>query len=157
MPRKSPPYVPSTNTAVKAGQTFPAGTLFTTDALTTAPLAANYVSVQPAPASIRRIAFQVGASLGAGATSSSFPFVVTVNTGINASNPIWEITDAFGKNFFNNTITDQSGDAIFNQAQAADLANDIAGIRRANPHTPLSVRLGQIEPLVDRLSAEVDG
>jgi len=38
-----------------------------------------------------------------------------VNTGINASNPIWEITDSFGKNFFNNNITDQSGDAAFNQ------------------------------------------
>jgi hypothetical protein len=106
------------DTAVKAGQTFPAGTLFTTDALTTAPLAATYVSAQPAPASIRRIAFQVGVSLGAGATSASFPFVVTVNTGINASNPIWEITDAFGKNFFNNTITDQSGDGLFNQGDS---------------------------------------
>jgi hypothetical protein len=106
------------NTAVKAGQTFPAGTLFTTDALTTAPLAANYVSAQPAPASIRRIAFEVGISLGAGATSSSFPFDVTVNTGINASNSIWEITDAFGKNFFNTTITDQSGDGLYNQGDS---------------------------------------
>ncbi|MGZ5482963.1 MAG: beta strand repeat-containing protein [Pyrinomonadaceae bacterium] len=106
------------NTAVKAGQTFPAGTLFTTDALTTAPLAASYVSAQPAPASIRRIAFQVGVSLGAGAFSLSFPFDVTVNTGINASNPIWEITDAFGKNYFNNNITDQSGDGLSNQGDS---------------------------------------
>src|SRR2546421_1115594 len=121
------------NTAVKAGQTFPAGTLFTTDALTTAPLAATYVSAQPAPASIRRIAFQVGISLGAGATSSSFPFVVTVNTGINASNPIWEITDALGKNFFNNNITDQSGDALFNQGDSnADFNEPKSGIDPAN-------------------------
>jgi len=121
------------NTAVKAGQTFPAGTLFTTDALTTAPLAANYVSVQPAPASIRRIAFQVGVSLGAGATSSSFPFVVTVNTGINASNPIWEITDAFGKNFFNNTITDQSGDVLSNQGDSnADFNEPKLGVDPAS-------------------------
>src|SRR2546421_1123231 len=121
------------NTAVKAGQTFPAGTLFTTDLLTTAPLAANYVSAQPAPASIRRIAFQVGVSLGAGATSSSFPFVVTVNTGINASNPIWEITDAFGKNFFSSTVTDQSGDALFNQGDSnADFNEPKSGIDPAN-------------------------
>ena len=121
------------NTAVKAGQTFPAGTLFTTDALTTAPLAATYVSAQPAPASIRRIAFQVGVSLGAGATSSSFPFVVTVNTGINASNPIWEITDAFGKNFFNSTITDQSGDGQFNQGDSnADFNEPKTGIDLPN-------------------------
>ena len=121
------------NTAVKAGQTFPAGTLFTTDALTTAPLAATYVSVQPAPASIRRIAFEVGASLGAGATSSSFPFVVTVNTGINASNPIWEITDTFGKNFFSNTITDQSGDVLFNQGDSnADFNEPKLGVDPAS-------------------------
>ena len=121
------------NTAVKAGQTFPAGTLFTTDALTTAPLAATYVSAQPAPASIRRIAFQVGVSLGSGANSSSFPFVVTVNTGINASNPIWEITDAFGKNFFNSTITDQSGDALFNQGDSnADFNEPKLGVDPAS-------------------------
>ena len=121
------------NTAVKAGQTFPAGTLFTTDALTTAPLAATYVSAQPAPASIRRIAFQVGISLGSGANSSSFPFVVTVNTGINASNPIWEITDAFGKNFFNSTITDQSGDALFNQGDSnADFNEPKLGVDPAS-------------------------
>ncbi|MFY9618173.1 MAG: hypothetical protein WAM70_00665 [Pyrinomonadaceae bacterium] len=121
------------NTALKAGQTFPAGTLFTTDALTTAPLAASYVSVQPAPASVRRIAFQVGASLGAGATSASFPFVVVVNTGINASNPIWEITDAFGRNFFNNTITDQSGDVLFNQGDSnADFNEPRLGVDPPN-------------------------
>jgi hypothetical protein len=121
------------NTTVKAGQTFPAGTLFTTDALTTAPLAANYVSVQPAPATIRRIAFQVGVNLGAGANSASFPFVVTVNTGINASNPIWEITDAFGKNFFNNTITDQSGDVLFNQGDSnADFNEPRLGVDAPN-------------------------
>ena len=121
------------NTALKAGQTFPAGTLFTTDALTTAPLAANYVSVQPAPGSVRRIAFQVGVSLGAGAISASFPFVVTVNTGINASNPIWEITDAFGRNFFNNTITDQSGDGLFNQGDSnADFDEPRLGVDAPN-------------------------
>ncbi len=121
------------NTAVKAGQTFPAGTLYTTDALTTAPLAANYVSAQPAPGSIKRIAFQVGASLAAGATSASFPFIVTVNNGINASNPIWEITDAFGKNFFNNNITDQSGDVAFNQGDSnADFNEPKSGIDPPN-------------------------
>lgn len=121
------------NTAVKAGQTFPAGTLFTTDALTTAPLAATYVSAQPAPASIRRIAFQVSNSFAAGATSASFPFIVTVNTGINASNPIWEITDAFGKNFFNINITDQSGDGQFNQGDSnADFNEPKTGVDPPN-------------------------
>jgi hypothetical protein len=121
------------NTVVKAGQTFPAGTLYTTDALTTAPLAATYVSAQPPVGNIKRIAFQVGASLAAGATSASFPFVVVVNTGINASNPIWEITDAFGKNFFNNNITDQSGDVAFNQGDSnADFNEPRFGVDPAN-------------------------
>lgn len=121
------------NTVVKAGQTFPAGTLYTTDPLTTAPLAATYVSAQPPVANIKRIAFQVGASLGAGATSASFPYIVVVNTGINASNPIWEITDSFGKNFFNNNITDQSGDVAFNQGDSnADFNEPRFGVDPAN-------------------------
>ena len=47
---------------------------------------------------VTRIAFPVGATLAAGATSAPFNMVVTVNTGINASIPIDEIGDAFGKN-----------------------------------------------------------
>ena len=40
--------------------------------------------------------------------------VVTVNTGIDASIPIDEIGDVFGRNTVNATITDQSGDATPN-------------------------------------------
>lgn len=121
------------NTTVKTGQTFPAGTLYTTDALTTAPLSANYVSAQPPVANIRRIAFQVGASLAASATSSSFAYTVTVNTGINASNPIWEITDAFGKTSLGTNITDQSGDVISNQGDTnADFNEPRLGVDPAS-------------------------
>jgi hypothetical protein len=121
------------NTTVKTGQTFPAGTLYTTDALTTAPLSANYVSAQPPVANIRRIAFQVGANLTNGATSSSFAYTVTVNTGINASNPIWEITDAFGKTSIGSNITDQSGDVITNQGDAnADFNEPKLGVDPPN-------------------------
>ena len=56
-----------------------------------------------------------------------------MNTGINASNPIWEITDAFGKNFFNNTITDQSGDVLFNQGDSnADFNEPKLGVDPPN-------------------------
>ena len=121
------------NTTVKTGQVFPAGTLYTTDALTTAPLSANYVSAQPPVANIRRIAFQVGASLATGATSSSFAYIVTVNTGINASNPIWEITDAFGKTSIGGNITDQSGDVITNQGDGnADFNEPKLGVDPPN-------------------------
>jgi hypothetical protein len=101
-------------TVLKAGQTFPAGTLYTTSALTTAPLSATWVSVAPPLNTVTRIAFPVGATLVAGAPGSPINMVVTVNTGINASIPIDEIGDAFGKNTVTATITDQSGDTTAN-------------------------------------------
>lgn len=101
-------------TVLKSGQSFPAGTLYTTSALTTAPLSATWVSSAPPLNTVTRIAFPVGATLVAGATGSPLNMVVTVNTGINASIPIDEIGDAFGKNTVTATITDQSGDATPN-------------------------------------------
>jgi len=108
------------NTVLKSGQTFPAGTLYTTSALTTAPLSATWSSSAPAPlSSLTRIAFPVGATLASGGTcSSSISMVVTVNTGINASNTIDEIGDVFGKNSLSTTITDQSGDATPNNGDS---------------------------------------
>jgi hypothetical protein len=46
------------------------------------------------------------------------------------------------------------GDAIFNQAQAGDLATDINAVKGANPGS-LSEILSAVEPLVERLSREV--
>src|SRR6185436_16683457 len=97
-------------TVLKAGQTFPAGTLYTTTALTTDPLSATWVSSAPPLNTVTRIAFPVGATLAPSATSAAINMVVTVDTGINTSIPIDEIGDAFGKNSVNATITDQSGD-----------------------------------------------
>jgi hypothetical protein len=102
-------------TVLKSGQTFPAGTLYTTSALTTAPLSATWSTTAPAPLSnTTRIAFPVGATLTAGASSSAINMVVTVNTGIDASVPIDEIGDVFGNNSIGSPITDQSGDATSN-------------------------------------------
>jgi hypothetical protein len=101
-------------TVLKAGQVFPAGTLYTTSALTTAPLSATWVSVAPPLNTVTRIAFPVGATLAAGTSSAAVNMIVTVNLGINASIPIDEIGDAFGKNTVLATITDQSGDATSN-------------------------------------------
>jgi len=99
-------------TVLKSGQTFPAGTLYTTSPLTTAPLSATWSTTAPAPLSnTTRIAFPVGATLTVGSTSSAINMIVTVNTGIDASIPIDEIGDVFGKNSLAVTITDQSGDA----------------------------------------------
>jgi hypothetical protein len=102
-------------TVLKSGQTFPAGTLYTTSPLTTAPLSATWSATAPSPLSnTTRIAFPVGATLAAGASSSAINMVVTVNTGIDASVPIDEIGDVFGKNSLGTSITDQSGDATAN-------------------------------------------
>lgn len=46
------------------------------------------------------------------------------------------------------------GDAIFNQAQAGDLRDDIRQILRSHAGTPLAEVLASVEPLVERLSRE---
>jgi hypothetical protein len=101
-------------TVLTSGQTFPAGTLYTTSPLTTAPMSATWSTTAPAPLSnTTRIAFPVGATLPVG-LGSPINMIVTVNTGINASIPIDEIGDAFGQNTVLATITDQSGDGTPN-------------------------------------------
>jgi len=104
------------NTFLKSGQTFPAGTLYTTSALTVDPVtAATWTTTAPADlTTVRRIAFRVGATLAVGACSANIPMIVTVQTGINASTPIVEIGDAFAHNSIGTTITDQSGDTVPN-------------------------------------------
>jgi hypothetical protein len=100
------------NTTLKAGQIFPAGTLYTTSPLTTTPLSAVWSTTAPAPlSSTTRIAFPIGVKLTAGATSAAITEIVTINTGISAALTIDEIGDVFGKNSLGTTITDQSGDA----------------------------------------------
>jgi hypothetical protein len=101
-------------TVLTAGQTFPAGTLYTTSPLTTAPLSAIWVSAPPPLNTVTRLAFPVGATLTAGSSSSAINMIVTVNTGINASIPIDEIGDTFGTNVAGAPITDQSGDMTTN-------------------------------------------
>jgi hypothetical protein len=46
------------------------------------------------------------------------------------------------------------GDAVFNQAQAGDLASDITKVKSGCPDAPLSGLLSEIEPLVERLASE---
>ena len=97
----------------------PAGVtvLYSTSPLTSDPVtAATWTTTAPAPLSNTvRVAFNAGASLASGASVSNMQFVVSVNTGINATNPIYEIGDAFGKNNISAGITDQSGDAVSNK------------------------------------------
>jgi hypothetical protein len=102
-------------TALKTGQSFPAGTLYTTDPVTTAPLAAVWSATPPgALGAVTRVAFNVGSSLAAGASSSAVTMTVTVRADVNASVPIRQIGDAFGRTGLGSAITDQSGDAVSN-------------------------------------------
>lgn len=96
----------------------PAGVtvLYSTSALTTDPVTgAVWTTVAPPAGSVTRIAYNVGASLATGASVSNMQMVVTVNTGINASLPLYEIGDAFGRNSIGTSLTDQSGDAVVNK------------------------------------------
>ena len=102
-------------TSLASGQTFPAGTLYTTSALTTAPAAATWTNTAPGTlSSVTRVAFNVGNSLAVAACSSSVTMQVTITT-TNATTPIYEIVDSFANNSISSLITDQSGDAVANR------------------------------------------
>jgi hypothetical protein len=97
-------------TVLKAGQVFPAGTLYTQSALGTAPLSAAWTTVPPPLNTVTRIAFPMGASLAGSTSFAPISMIVTINTGINASVTIDEIGDAFAKGTVGQNITDQSED-----------------------------------------------
>ncbi len=102
-------------TVLTSGQTFPAGTLYTTTAITTAPLSATWSTSPPADLStVTRIALKTGTSLAPGASTSSIDVKVTVQSGISLVAPIREIGDAFDINYVGAAKTDQSGDAVAN-------------------------------------------
>ncbi len=104
-------------TVLKSGQTFPAGTIYTTTAITTAPLAATWSATAPADLNtLTRIGFNTGNSLASGASTSTITMLVTVKSGISIVLPIRELGDAFSKNSLPTpaSITDQSHDAVAN-------------------------------------------
>lgn len=103
-------------TTLSATNAFPAGTLYTTSALSTAPQTATWSNTAPAPlTSATRVAINAGASLaGSGTCSANVPMILTITT-TNASTPIYGIVDAFATNTVSAVITDQSGDAIANK------------------------------------------
>ncbi|HQU82245.1 MAG TPA: hypothetical protein PKY59_03930 [Pyrinomonadaceae bacterium] len=101
-------------TALASGQTFPAGTLYSTSALSVSPLTATYTTTAPSDLStVRRIAFNVGSTLAISACSTSISMAVTITTS-DATLDIYEIGDVFAQNTVSSTITDQSGDSVAN-------------------------------------------
>jgi hypothetical protein len=135
-------------TVLKSGQTFPAGTLYTTSPLSTAPLSATWSPIAPVPLSnATRIAFPVGATLASGgACSASINMVVTINTGIDASVPIDEIGDVFGANGVSATITDQSGDGAPNNGDGNTDFNEgyVAGVGHGVINRTTLIQVGSV-------------
>ncbi|HEX3559237.1 MAG TPA: hypothetical protein VHU19_08530 [Pyrinomonadaceae bacterium] len=123
--------VPSRTSFVSV--TPPAGVtvLYSVSPLSSDPVTvATWTTTVPSPASgTVRVAYNVGASLAAGASVTNMQFVVSVNTGINATNPIYEIGDAFGKNTVAANLTDQSGDLVVNKGDGnADFNEPRSGV-----------------------------
>lgn len=139
------------NTTLKSGQAFAGSllTLYTTDPLTTAPTAASW-NAGAIPANATRLAFKAATPLLANSSpcSANITMIVTVNTGINASNPIRMMADAFANNSINSVITDQSD----GQSTGAQLPNKGDG-NALNPNviqpnassgTPIQTSLAQV-------------
>jgi hypothetical protein len=98
------------DTTLAATNTFPAGTLFTQSDLTTAPEAATWTNTVPTGATlplVKRVAFNVGASLASSTCSASFSLITTITTS-DATTPIYAIMDAFATNTVGFVQTDQS-------------------------------------------------
>ncbi|HZG51110.1 MAG TPA: hypothetical protein VEZ40_03140 [Pyrinomonadaceae bacterium] len=118
-------------TVLAASNAFPAGTLYTTSALSTAPEAAVWTNTAPGTLStVTRVAFNVGASLAANTCSASIAVVVTV-TATDATMPIYAIVDSFATNTIGAVLNDQS------DSPGAEVTN--RGDRNANFDEP---RLG---------------
>lgn len=115
-------------TALSAANAFPAGTLYTTSPLTTAPLAATWTNTAPGVLSTTtRVALNVAASLSSGTCSGSHNLIVTITTS-DATTPIYAIADAFAQNTIAVTLTDQTGDNLTNNGDGnADFDEPIIG------------------------------
>jgi hypothetical protein len=101
--------IPS-GTQFDATQSFPGGVsvLYSTSPLTDNPITtATWTTVQPPLANIRRVAFNVGATLAASACSPAINLNVLITTS-DATNPISEQGDAYATNTVSSQITDQS-------------------------------------------------
>jgi hypothetical protein len=113
-------------------QTFPTGAQYSTDALTTSPTTATWVTITgtttaAALATAKRVRVPVATSLAASTCSSTFNIAVQVTT-LDATTPIYAIAETFAKNSVNATVTDQSGDTVSNKGDSnADFNEPLSG------------------------------
>ncbi len=98
-------------TQFDATQSFPGGVsvLYSTSPLSDNPITtATWVTAQPPLANIRRVAFNIGASLAGGNTCGPVIDMRVLITTNDATNPISEQGDAYARNTLNVQITAQS-------------------------------------------------
>jgi len=134
----------------------PAGVtvLYSTSALTTDPVsAATWTTVAPPAGTVTRVAFNVGATLAAGASVPNLQMAVTVGATANATTPLYQIGDAFGRNSVAAALTDQSGDAVVNKGDSnADFNEPRFGV------DPMSATQGfQLPTLLTQVGAVLLG
>src|SRR3954470_18456027 len=91
----------------------------------TGPLSAAVVWTTTPPATLSsttRVAFRVnsGNPVNNGAVISGLDLVLTISAGANATNPIWGIAEAFGRNSIGTMITDQSDNTAGQVANKGD-------------------------------------
>ncbi|HEY0004106.1 MAG TPA: hypothetical protein VGB17_04780 [Pyrinomonadaceae bacterium] len=113
-------------TALSATQSFPAGVgvLYSTSALSTNPVTeATWAAAPPTPlSSVTRVALNTGSSLASGACSASINLVVTI-TKTDATDPVVEQGDAYGRNTISTQITAQSPQRTTTLVVTGDVLN----------------------------------
>src|SRR6185295_4627733 len=100
-------------TLLKNNTGFPANTLYSTT-VGGANSAATWTSTLPTLSAITRVALYEGPTLAAGASTSNIDVIVTVQTGVDATLPIGQLTAAYGVDSLSVSLVDESGDTTNN-------------------------------------------
>ncbi len=98
------------------------------------------------PTTVRRVAYNLGATLAAGGSFGSIQTVVTVSATADTTTPVFEIGDAFAKNRVNATVTDQSGDLVVNKGDGNANYNEPKIYPAPTPPDPVSATQGYQVP-----------
>jgi hypothetical protein len=109
--------------------------------------AAAWSTTAPAdPTTVKRVAYNIGNTLAAGASFANLQTVVTVSATADTTTPVFEIGDAFAKNRVNATITDQSGDVVVNKGDGNADYNEPKIYPAPTPPDPASATQGYQVP-----------
>jgi hypothetical protein len=114
-------------TLLKNNSGFPANTLYSTTVGGTN-AAATWTSTLPALATITRVALYEGGTLAASASTTSINVVVTVQTGVDGTLPVGQLTDAYGVDSQSVSLVDESGDTANNHVPGVTQNTSLQGL-----------------------------